>query len=117
MPTSVTNLTERAEKKSALGRNRQKEEPETVTRVEARSKADSSSNDTKKDIIQVFPSVFQDSLCRCTKMKAKLILKQNVEPVFRPNRPVPFSALHCVEEELSRLEQNGCHTTNNKYCS
>ena len=90
MPTSVTNLTERAEKKSALGRNRQKDQPETVTRVEARTKADSSPNDTKMDIIQIFPSVFQDSIIRCPKMKAKLILKQNVEPVFRPKRPVPF---------------------------
>ena len=40
-------------------------------------------------------------------MKAKLILKQNVERVFRPKRPVPFSALHCVGEELSRLKKMG----------
>ena len=37
--------------------------------------------------VRLIPSVFQDSLGRCTKMKAKLILKQNVEPVFRPKRP------------------------------
>ena len=40
-------------------------------------------------------------------MKAKLILKQSVERVFRPKRPVPFSALHCVGEELSRLKKMG----------
>ena len=60
MSTPVTNLTERAEKKSALGRYRQKDQPETVTRVEARTKADSSPNDTKKD----------RKKGRCTKMKA-----------------------------------------------
>ena len=31
MPTSVTNLTERAEKESALGRYRQKDKPENIT--------------------------------------------------------------------------------------
>ena len=60
MPTPVTNLTERAEKKSALGRNRQKDQVETVIRVEARTKADSGPTDTKKDRIKG----------RCTKTKA-----------------------------------------------
>ena len=53
MPTPVTNLTERAEMKSAPGRNRQKDQPETITGIEARTKADSCPNDTKTDIIQV----------------------------------------------------------------
>ena len=36
MPTSVENLSERAEKKSTLGRNRQTDPPETVTRTETK---------------------------------------------------------------------------------
>ena len=94
-----------------LKRNRQTDPPETVTRIEAKAKANFDPINTEKDIINGFPSVFLDSLGRCTKMKAKLFLKQNVEPFFRRKQPVPFSALHCVEEELSRLEKNGCHTT------
>ena len=40
MPNLVANLTERAEKKSTLGRNRQTDPPETVTRTETKAKAD-----------------------------------------------------------------------------
>ena len=110
MPTSVANLTERAEKKSALGRNRQKDQPETVIRIEAQSKADFEPINTKNDIIKGYPFVFQDSLDRCKKMKAQLFLKQNVEPVFRPKRPVPFSTLQNVEEKLTGLEKSTCLT-------
>ena len=37
MPTTVANLAERSEKKSALGRIRQKDQPETVIRIKAQS--------------------------------------------------------------------------------
>ena len=50
MSTPVTNLTERAEKKSALGRNRQKDQLETVTRIEARTKADSGPEEKARKI-------------------------------------------------------------------
>ena len=86
-----------------LKRNRQTDPPETVTRIEAKTQADFDQINIEKDIINGFPSVFLDSLGRCTKMKAKLFPKQNVEPFFRQKQPVPFSALCCAEEELSRL--------------
>ena len=69
MPTSVGNQTERAK------RNRQTDPPETVTLIEANTKADFDQMNTKKDIIKGFPSVFLDSLGRCTKMEAKLFIK------------------------------------------
>ena len=50
MSTPVTNLTERAEKKSAPGINRQKDQPETVTRIEARTKADSGPEEKARKI-------------------------------------------------------------------
>ena len=58
--TSVANLTERAEKKTTLGTNRQKDPPETVTRIETKTKAGSWPIYTKKDIIKG----------HCTKRKA-----------------------------------------------
>ena len=39
MPTSIANLANKAEKKCVVGRNRQKDQPETVIRIEAQSKA------------------------------------------------------------------------------
>ena len=98
MPSSIANLANKAEKKSVVGRNRQKDQPKTLIRIEAQSKAVFEPINTKNDIIKGYPFVFQDSPDRCKKMKAQLFLKQNVEPVFRPKRPVPFSALHYVTE-------------------
>ena len=40
-------------------------------------------------------------------MNAKLRLKSNMKTVSSPKRPVLFSALHCVEEELSHLTKIG----------
>ena len=100
MLTPVANLTEGAEKKSTPKRNCQKHPHETVARIEAKTKVGSASVDPKKNIIKGFSSVFQDSLGRCTKMKT------NVQPVFRPKRPVPFSPSSYVEEELSHVEKN-----------
>ena len=37
LPSAAANLTERAERKSALGRNRQKDPSETITQIEAKN--------------------------------------------------------------------------------
>ena len=41
------------------------------------------------------------------KTKVKFELKENVKPVFKPNRKVPFVALEPVNEEVERLEKLG----------
>ncbi|XP_062704672.1 uncharacterized protein K02A2.6-like [Aedes albopictus] len=51
-----------------------------------------------------FPEVFQDGLGHCTKTKISLTLRPDVQPIFRPKRPVPFHATQKVEEELDRLQ-------------
>ena len=41
------------------------------------------------------------------KTKVKFELKENVKPVFKPNRKIPFVALEPVNKELERLEKLG----------
>ena len=37
-----------------------------------------------------FSEVFSGGLGRCNKIKAKFQLKENIKPVFKKNRNVPF---------------------------
>ena len=43
----------------------------------------------------------------CTKTEVNFELKQNVKPVFKPKRNVPFSSKEDIEIELQRLQENG----------
>ena len=43
----------------------------------------------------------------CTKAKVKFEVQENVTPVFRPKRSVPFVALDPINKELERLEDLG----------
>ncbi|XP_058817794.1 uncharacterized protein K02A2.6-like [Topomyia yanbarensis] len=52
-----------------------------------------------------YPVLFADSLGCCNKTEAKLYLRQDIQPVFRGKRPVPFAALESIETELNRLEK------------
>ena len=54
-----------------------------------------------------FNKVFADKLGYCTKTEARFELKDNVKPVFKPKRKVPFSSLETIDKELRRLEENG----------
>ena len=56
-----------------------------------------------EDLKNCFPPVFSEGLGKCVKTKVKFELKENVKPVFKPNRKVPFAALQPVNKELERL--------------
>ena len=70
MPTSVPNLTEIAEKENTLGRNRQIDLPETVTRIEAKTKAGSGPINTKRSIIKGFRPSFRTASVHENESKA-----------------------------------------------
>ncbi|XP_038116866.1 uncharacterized protein K02A2.6-like [Culex quinquefasciatus] len=53
------------------------------------------------------PEVFNDRLGLCTKTQVRLVLKPDVQPVFRPKRPVSYNMEAVVEDELQRLENLG----------
>uniref|UniRef100_A0A914CIN6 RNA-directed DNA polymerase n=1 Tax=Acrobeloides nanus TaxID=290746 RepID=A0A914CIN6_9BILA len=67
--------------------------------------------DIKKDFVnslkRKFPKIFEEGLGKCTKFKAKLMLKPDAKPIYRPKRPVPYASLPAVEKELTRLESLG----------
>jgi transposase InsO family protein len=54
-----------------------------------------------------FCDVFSKELGHCTKIQAKLTLKDGVQPIYRKARPVPYNAKEIVEKELDRLEAIG----------
>lgn len=41
----------------------------------------------------------------CFKTEMKFEIKENVTPVFRPKRNIPFSSLDSINKELERLEK------------
>ncbi|CAH8515513.1 unnamed protein product [Schistosoma bovis] len=63
--------------------------------------------DLKSVVLERHSQVFTEELGECKKVKALLILKPGVTPVFRPKRPVPYAALPIVEQELERLQRSG----------
>ena len=54
-----------------------------------------------------FNKVFVNELGCCTKTEVRFKLKDNVKPVFKPKRKVPFSSLGMIDKELRRLEETG----------
>ena len=65
----------------------------------------------KKDLKELFPNVFSDKLGRGTKMEAKFKLQDNVTPVFKKKRNVPFASMQKIDKELDRLVNTGILTT------
>ena len=54
-----------------------------------------------------FLEVFSVGLGKCTKIKAKFELKENIRPIFRKKRNVPFTATEEINKELDRLVNMG----------
>ena len=50
----------------------------------------------KKDLKELFPNVFLDRLGCCTKMEAKFKLQDNVTPVFKKKRNIPFASMQKI---------------------
>ena len=57
-----------------------------------------------KKVIADHPSIFAPGLGLCTKTKAHLQLRDDVQPKFLKARPLPFSRIDAVGKELQRLE-------------
>ena len=61
-------------------------------------------------VLDQYPAVFSPGLGLCTKVKARLLLKEDAVPKFVKPRPVPFSRMEAVDKELHRLEDLGIIT-------
>ncbi|EYB88491.1 hypothetical protein Y032_0246g40 [Ancylostoma ceylanicum] len=56
-----------------------------------------------KQLQKQFTTVFAPGLGRCVKSKTHLTLKSDAKPVFRKARPVPYTALPRISQEIDRL--------------
>ena len=65
------------------------------------------SDKLKKELKEKFPEIFSEGLGFYSKVKAKFELKENVMPVFRPKRQVPYALVEIIDKELERLEKLG----------
>lgn len=59
----------------------------------------------KESLIRKYPNVFQTGIKPIRDIKADIVLKNNVVPVFCKARPVPYALLESVEQELNKLEK------------
>ena len=55
----------------------------------------------------ISPGFFSGGLGKCSKLKAKLKVKNGAQPVFKKKRNVPFAAREQINKELDRLEESG----------
>uniref|UniRef100_A0A914X3Y1 Uncharacterized protein n=1 Tax=Plectus sambesii TaxID=2011161 RepID=A0A914X3Y1_9BILA len=56
-----------------------------------------------KALLEKFPSIFEESLGHCTKIKAHLELKPDILPKFIKARTLPFAMHDAVDAELNHL--------------
>ena len=61
----------------------------------------------KMELKVSFPEVFSAGLGKCIKIKAKFILKENIRPIFRKKRNLPFASTEELNKELRRLVNMG----------
>ena len=65
----------------------------------------SNSENLKKELKQRFPQVFSGSHGKCSKLKAKIKVKDSAQPVFKKKGNVSFAALEQINKELDRLNK------------
>lgn len=70
----------------------------------------SSEAHTLQELKKSFPEVFKDELGLCNKTQVTLHLKPGAKPIYRAKRPVAYSALTQIDEELNRLQHLGIIT-------
>ncbi|XP_054746090.1 uncharacterized protein K02A2.6-like [Anastrepha obliqua] len=63
-----------------------------------------------KHIQQDYLDIFKPNLESCSTVTSALHLKPDAKPIFRAKRPVAYSMLPYIEEELNRLHQLGVIT-------
>ncbi|XP_054746058.1 uncharacterized protein K02A2.6-like [Anastrepha obliqua] len=63
-----------------------------------------------KHIQQDYADIFKPNLESCSTVTSALHLKPDAKPIFRAKRPVAYSMLPYIEEELNRLHQLGVIT-------
>ncbi|KHJ77559.1 hypothetical protein OESDEN_22821 [Oesophagostomum dentatum] len=56
----------------------------------------------KTDLKKQFAEIFKCELGRCTKTKAKLVLKDDAIPVFKKKPPVPHASVTDLDKEIDR---------------
>ena len=61
--------------------------------------------DLKETFLEVF--FFSGGLGRCYKMTTKFELKDNIQPLFKKKRNVPFDPSPQINEEFERHERTG----------
>ena len=66
-----------------------------------------SSDKLKKGLKIKFPEIFSEGIGFCSKVKAKFEVKENVMPVFRSKRQVPYASVEIIDKKLRRLEKLG----------
>ena len=54
----------------------------------------------KKELKEAYLEIFSSEFGRCTKMMAKFELQDDIQPVFKKKRNVPFTPLEQINKEL-----------------
>ena len=63
--------------------------------------------DKLNDLLKKYNYIFSENIGKIKDIQASIKLKENAIPVFCKARPVPFSLLHKVEQEIDSLVQQG----------
>ena len=63
--------------------------------------------DPLKPLLDKYSNLFEEGSGRIHGMKAHITLQENVKPVYRKARPVPYALKKPLEEKLDSLEKQG----------
>lgn len=63
-----------------------------------------------QNILDTYKGLFKNELGKYTGEEVRLETEDNIKPIFRKPRPVPYAYRDKVEQELDRLEKDGVTT-------